>query len=208
MAADGKKASPRSAQTPLQRALAAETPTRRATPLDAFRLARRRFHAAERLDMSALAEELGINRATLYRWVGSRDQLLVEIAWSRTEMTLDYIDDSVTATGAERVVQIVTGFIALVSTDPGTRRWLAEEGESAMRLLTLRDPGFQPRLIRAIERLLQEETAAGRMASPIDLHELAYVVVRLIESYVYLGVITGEEPDAGRAEPVLRLVLR
>jgi hypothetical protein len=32
--------------------------------------------------------------------------------------------------------------------------------------------------------------------------------VRLIESYVYLDLITGEAPDARRAEPVLRLLLR
>ena len=44
--------------------------------------ARRRFQAAERIDMSALAEELGVNRVTLYRWVGSRDRLLVEVIWS------------------------------------------------------------------------------------------------------------------------------
>ncbi len=55
---------------------------RRPTPLDAFRLARRKFLAAERIDMSALAEELGVNRVTLYRWVGSREQLLVEVIWS------------------------------------------------------------------------------------------------------------------------------
>ena len=32
--------------------------------------------------MSALADELGVNRVTLYRWIGSRDRLLVEVIWS------------------------------------------------------------------------------------------------------------------------------
>jgi hypothetical protein len=77
-----------------------------------------------------------------------------------------------------------------------------------MRLLTRHDTDFQPRLIAAIQDLLQEETDAGRLDLPVDLHEVAYVIVRLIESYTYLDLITGEEPDARRAEPVLRLLLR
>jgi len=162
--------------------------------------------------MSALAEEVGVNRATLYRWVGSRDQLLIEIAWSRTILTLEYLDRGLDATGAERIVRIVSGYIDEVINDAGTRRWLSEEGESAMRLLTRRDPArhdtdFQPRLQGAILALLQEETEAGRLALPVELNQLAYVVVRLIESYVYLDLITGEEPQAEQAEPILRLLL-
>ena len=84
------------------------------------------------------------------------------------------------------------------------KRLLGEEGERTMRLLTRRDKGFQPRLIEAIQRLLEDETQAGRLDLPAE----AYVVVRLIESYVYLDIITGEEPDARRAEPVLRMLLR
>ena len=88
------------------------------------------------------------------------------------------------------------------------RRWLADEGELAMRLLTRHDTDFQPRLIAAIEDILHEESDAGRLSLPVDLHEVAYVIVRLIESYTYLDLITGEAPDARRAEPVLRMLLR
>jgi hypothetical protein len=49
---------------------------------DALRLARRKFLAAHRIDMTRLAAELGVNRVTLYRWVGSRDALMVEVLWS------------------------------------------------------------------------------------------------------------------------------
>ena len=180
----------------------------RATAQDALLLARRRFQAAERIDMGAIADELGVNRVTLYRWVGSRDRLLVEVLWSLAEATLAAEDRRVTAAGAERIVQVVTRFIEDCLTNAGMQRLLSEEGERTMRLLTRRDTGFQPRLIDAIHRLLAQETDAGRLALPVDLREVAYVVVRLIESYVYLDLITGEEPDARRAEPVLRLLLR
>jgi AcrR family transcriptional regulator len=196
------------APTRLQRELANDTSPRRPTPLDAFLLARRKFLAAERIDMSALADELGVNRVTLYRWVGSREQLLVEVVWSLGSRTLEKVDARVRARGAERIVRVVTRFLEAVISNEGMRRWLAEEGELAMRLLTRHDTDFQPRLIDAIQELLREETDAGRLDLPVDLHEVAYVIVRLIESYTYLDLITGEQPDARRAEPVLRLLLR
>jgi AcrR family transcriptional regulator len=180
----------------------------RPTVTDAVRLARRRFLAPERIDMSALADELGINRVTLYRWVGSRDQLLADVVWSLARQTLDDIERATRRRGAERIVHVVTRFIALALANPGMQRWLSEEGEHAMRLLTRRETNFQPRLIDAMHDLLERETTAGRLDLPVDLRELAYVIVRLIESYTYLDLITGEEPSAGRAEPILRMLLR
>ena len=184
-----------------------ETRDSRPTALDAFLRARKRFQACERVDMSSLAEELGVSRVTLYRWVGSRDALLVEVIWSLARRTLDKIEAEVTAGGAERLVQVVTRFLDDVITNPGMKRWLSEEGEYAMRLLTRHETGFQPRLIDAIHDMLQEQTDAGALDLPVDLHEVAYVIVRLIESYTYLDLITGEPPEAQRAEPILRLLL-
>ena len=158
--------------------------------------------------MSALAAELGVSRVTLYRWVGSRDRLLVEIIWSLARRTLDTIEAEADDAGPERIVRVVTRFLEDVIANQGMRRWLAEEGESAMRLLTRGESGFQPRLIDAMHDLLQVEADAGALDLPADLREVAYVIVRLIESYTYLDLITGEEPDAQRAEPILRLLLR
>jgi AcrR family transcriptional regulator len=182
--------------------------TDRPTALDAFLRARKRFLACERIDMSALAAELGVSRVTLYRWVGSRDRLLVEVIWSLARRTLDNIEAEADDAGPERVVRVVTRFLEDVIANPGMRRWLAEEGESAMRLLTRGESGFQPRLIDAIHDVLTEQADAGKLELPVDLREVAYVIVRLIESYTYLDLITGEKPDARRAEPILRLLLR
>jgi AcrR family transcriptional regulator len=194
--------------TRLQRELAEGPRDRRPTPLDAFKLARRRFQAAERVDMSALADELQINRVTLYRWVGSREQLLVEVLWSLTTRNLELVRSEVHDTGAERVVQVVTRWLENVIDNRGMQRLLSEEGELALRLLTLRDSGFQPRLIAAIEELLREEADAGRLDVPADLHDVAYVIVRLVESFTHVELILGERPDARRAEPILRMLLR
>jgi AcrR family transcriptional regulator len=185
--------------TPLRRQLAGETADRSPAALDAFLAARRRFVAGERLDMTSLAAELGVNRVTLYRWVGSREQLLVEVVWSLARRTLD---DLIAAhpRAADRQVRILMGFLEATLSHPGMQRWLGEEGESAMRLLTRHDTDFQPRLIAAVEALLDP-------GDP-DRREVAYALVRVIESYTYLDLITGESPEAGRAEPIFRRLLQ
>ena len=176
----------------------------RPTATDAIRLARRRWLDGERVDMSAIAAELDVNRVTLYRWVGSREALLVEIVWELAERTLAGVDRRTRGRGPERVVAVVTGFVELVIANSGMQRWLADEGELAMRLLTRSDRGFQPRLIDWVEVLLERE----RVELDADRREVAYVIVRVIESYTYIDLILGERPDARRAEPILRLLLR
>ena len=154
--------------------------------------------------MSALALELGVNRVTLYRWVGSREKLLVEVIWSLAAQTLKNEIRRSRRAGPDKVVAVIGRFIAATLSNPGFAHLLAEEGELAMRLLTRRDMDFQPRLIDAVEQLLQAE----EIDLPAPLHDVAYTIVRIIESYIYLDLITGEEPDAKRAESMLRLLLR
>jgi len=47
--------------------------------------------------MGVLADELGVNRVTLYRWFGSRDDFLVEVIWSLALRTFDYVEEKVSA---------------------------------------------------------------------------------------------------------------
>src|SRR5271165_2942372 len=162
--------SPRRGATLLERQLHGDAPPTRATTLDAFKLARRKFMAGERVDMTTLARELGINRVTLYRWVGSREQLLVEVMWSLWHRTFEIQCQRTGGVGGERIAQIIVRSIEALITGPGWQRQLAEEGELLMRLLTRSDAGFQPRFIGAYRDLLAEEADAGRLDLPADLN--------------------------------------
>lgn len=70
------------------------------------------------------------------------------------------------------------------------------------------DPGEVGTVVGAVEELLAEAERVEPLELPIDLRETSYVIVRVIESYIYLDLITGEDPDASRAGPVFRLLLR
>jgi AcrR family transcriptional regulator len=207
MSSTGRMSAAGASETILQRQLAGASPEPKVTAVDVLRLARARFMAGERVEMGALAEELGMNRVTVYRWVGSREQLLVEVLWSLAEPTLERERGVVNETGGERVVRILTNFIVAVLSNTGVNRFVEQEGELALRLMTRADAGFQPRLIEWVEKLLVEECAAGRLELRADISDYAYALVRVLESYVSLDLITGEKPDAERAEHVLRLLL-
>ena len=203
---------PGPAGTPLRRQLAGAAAPR-PTALDAFRQARRTFLAGDRVDMQALARALTVDRATLYRWVGSRDELLSEILWSLIEPTVTRLREthchpgSSAAPGQSPAAAVITGTVRAVITNPGMQRFLDREGDLALRLLTTKASGFEARLISLIGDLVHEESAAGRLSPSVPLDDLPYVLVRLMESYVYLGLITGEHPDPERAARVIGALL-
>src|SRR5689334_9858015 len=95
------------AETALERALNDGGRAARPTPLDALGLARRRWLAGERLDMGGLAAELGISRATLYSWVGSRERLLGEVIWSFAEQGVRQARDAAGGEGSDYIVDVM-----------------------------------------------------------------------------------------------------
>ncbi len=198
--------------TPLQRELAGTT-TARPTALDAFRLARRTFLAGGRVDMQVLARALNVDRATVYRWVGSREQLLAEILWSLIDPTIANLRKTHCRAGQSAVpgyspaAAVITGTVRAVIANPGMQRFLDREGDLALRLLTTRASGFETRLIGLISELIREEAASGRLTAAVPIDDLPYVLVRIMESYIYLGLITGEHPDADRAARVVNALL-
>src|SRR6266566_1011014 len=198
--------------TPLQRQLAG-TATARPTALDAFRLARRAFLAGARVDMQALARALNGDRATVYRWVGSREQLLAEILWSLIDPTIVNLRKTHCHAGQPAVpgqspaAAVITGTVRAVIANPGMQRFLDREGDLALRLLTTKASDFEARLVALITDLVIEETSASRLTAAVPVDDLPYVLVRIMESYIYLGLITGEHPDPDRAARVINALL-
>ena len=173
----------------------------------AFVAARHRFIAGDRIDMSALAAELGVDRTSLFRWVGNRDALLAEILWSLAVPTFDAADAATEAAGADRVEGALTRFVRDLIEADYFRGWLVREPSRALRILTGGATPVHRRFVAIVERLLDEEIAAGRMTTPLPRHDLATVLVRVAESYAYADLIAGERPDADRAAAAFALVL-
>ena len=201
---------PRSAASPaltrLGRALR-ERPTRRVTPLDLFRAARRTWIAGERIDIGALAAELGIARATAFRWVGSREQLLGEVVWSLCEPLLQQAASATRSRGAARVAAICEVSIRSMLAYAPLRRFIEQDAEFALRLLTSKHGVLQARVIAQVRALLQAEADRGALTLALNVDTLAYLVVRLAESFIYADVISGQRIDATDAGMAIELLL-
>src|SRR5437764_10625027 len=96
--------------TALERALDGNQQPR-ATPLEALRAARRMWLRELRIDMGALAAELGVSRATLYNWVGDRERLTAEVMWSIAEQTLSEGRRQTGGTGAAYLTGVTEHYL-------------------------------------------------------------------------------------------------
>lgn len=190
--------------SPLSRRLAADSGT---DVRHAFELARRRFLAGARIDMGSLAAELGVDRTSLFRWVGNRDALLSEVLWSLAAPTLDRADAGCRATGAARIGAILTGFVSAMISAEYFREFLRREPARAMRLLTTTASEVQRRFTAITEALVQEEVDADRFTPALPVHDLAYLLVRMAESFTYADLIAGDPPSASRAAAGFALLL-
>jgi AcrR family transcriptional regulator len=174
----------------------------------AFRVARRTFVAGQRVELADVAATVGVNRVTLHRWLGNRTAVLTEVVWSLTEPTLALCDRSAGGRGGAHVADAMAQFVRLTVEHHGMRSFLEREHETALRILTRRDHDFQPRLIAAVQALLVREQRRGHLDGDYPLDDLAFLVVRVVESFVYVEHIAGEEPDPERAARALHFLLR
>ena len=195
------------APTKLERARAGEEAPPRPTPVDALKAARRMWMAEQRIDMGALARELSISRATLYTWVGGREQLLAEVMWSLAETTLAQARAAAKGKGGTYIAGVVEHYLTALGSFQPTRDFIARDPELAMRVLTRQDTPFLRRLVAANRELLSEQVEAGAYDPPLDIDTLAYLIVRVGESFIYSNVITGAEPDLEKACQAIRVLL-
>src|ERR671931_172468 len=128
--------------TALDRALAGERNGPRATPLDALQAARRMWLAEQRIDMGALARELGISRATLYNWVGGKDRLTAEVLWSLAASAIEDGRRRTRGKGADYVAGVITRYLDGLGSFEPVRRFIARDPEYALRVLASRHTPF------------------------------------------------------------------
>jgi len=184
-----------------------EAPPAKATPLDLYQLARRDWLAGERIDIGALAARLNIGRATAFRWVGSRELLLSEILWSLCDELMNATAARHRGRGARRVASICEDAVrALVDFEP-LRRFVRSDPEYAVRLLTSKLGPVQGRAIERVRALLQYETDRGALAPPLAVDTLAYLIVRLCESFIYAEASSDQQVDVADAGLAIELLL-
>jgi AcrR family transcriptional regulator len=173
-----------------------------ATREAALELATRRFLAAERIDVQAIARELGLARATMHRWFQTREVLLGEVLAALAEQRLSVIRAATPGVGSTALLQAFDRFNREVAAAPGMRFLLAQEQERALRILTSSAGLVQPRVVAAIERMIDVEVQAASYSPSIAPDALAYAIVRLGEAFIYNDAIGGIRGDTERLREI------
>lgn len=172
-------------------------------------LARRTFLAGERIEMRTLAGELGIGRSTLYRWFGDRDRLIGETIWMLLESTLRHAEaEHAAIRGAPRIRAIFSAITSDVTASRPLRRFLTAEPEAALRVLTTKHGGVQPRVVRYLAQRIDEERAHERIADGVEARDLAYALVRVTEGFLYADQITDTTVDLDALTSITAALLR
>ncbi|GAA1983599.1 QsdR family transcriptional regulator [Microbacterium pumilum] len=175
----------------------------------AFNVARDTFIAGRRIDMGSLALSLGVDRTSLFRWVGNRDALLSEVLWSLAVPTLVQAEHAnADTTGGERVADILTHFVDDLITAEYFRQFIRREPTRALRMLTTKESPIQRRYVATTEWLVRRELGDAPLDGAIDPAGLAYLLVRMSESFTYADLISGDQPSSVRARVAFRLLLR
>lgn len=171
----------------------------RAQVLDA---ARAQFLAERRVDVTVIARKLGVSRATIHRWFGSRDRLVGEVIATELEQLIAGIRKHVRQRGAEGLLELFDRINRALSKSRPLRRLVEDEHGAALRLLTSSGGVVQPRAVELVQELIEREVSAGRYTPPADPAVLAYAIVRLAEAFIYNDAAFGIRGDHERLREI------
>jgi AcrR family transcriptional regulator len=180
---------------------AVNRPPTRAEVID---LAHSWFLAGRRVDVQQLARELGIGRATLYRWWTSRDVIIGEIIWRIFLDAIERVEMRSTGTAAQRFVANFGRLADTVRTYEPLASFVADDPEYALRVVTSRHSIVQQRLT---EWTAVQLTGIPELAQRDDISDLAYTLVRVAESFLWSDMITGDPPQPDKATAMVGLLI-
>ena len=183
--------------TPLARVL--RRPATRVTPLDALNLASKKWRKGERLDIGQLASELGVARATVFRWVGSREQLYGEVLSQAYARQRAAILRSASGRGMKRLADVVRRNLNALCEASPLRTFVEQDPEFAIRVLTSNSSPVQARTIELEKQFLREIIQETRIKPPLDIDTLAYIMIRIGEAFLYADAISGRKPEIEKA---------
>jgi AcrR family transcriptional regulator len=161
-----------------------------------------RYLRGLRVDVQAIAAELGLGRTTVYRWFGSREGLIGEVLVRAAEPLLDEARAEAQGRGGTALLDTFDRFNRSLAAAPALRQFVEQERDAALRIITSGGGIVQPRIVARIAGLIQEEVRAGTYEPPVDPGTLGYAIVRLAEAFLFNDAAAGMRGDVDRLREV------
>jgi AcrR family transcriptional regulator len=158
----------------------------------------------QRVDVQALAAELGVGRTTIYRWFGSREGLLAEVLLAAATPLLEDARKRAKGRGGKALLETFDRFNRGLADAPALRTFVDAERDAALRVITI---NLQPHMVERIATLIRHEADAGRYDPPVDPETLGYAIVRLAEAFLFNDAAAGMRGEVDRLRAVEAAIL-
>jgi AcrR family transcriptional regulator len=161
-----------------------------------------RYLRGQRVDIQAIAGELGLGRATVHRWFGTREALIGEVIVLAATPVLEASRAEARGMGGSALLETFDRFNRKLADAPALRQFVEAEREAALRIITSRNGNVQPRIVGMISGLIEDEARAGTYDPPVEPSVLGYAIVRLAEAFLFNDAALGSRGDLDRLREV------
>jgi AcrR family transcriptional regulator len=169
---------------------------------DVLAAAMHRYLRGKRIDVQAIAAELRLGRSTIYRWFGSREELIGDVLVRAAEPLLDIASAGAQGRGGPGLLDTFDRFNRSLADAPALRQFVEQEFETALRIITSSAGRVQPRIVARITGLIEDEVRAGTYEAPVEPATLGYAIVRLAEAFLFNDAAAGMRGDVDRLREV------
>ena len=177
---------------------------RRPTRQDALDFAREAFLDEARVELGVLATQLSISRATLYRWFGTRDQLIEQVLIGLADEFVAAGRASAEGEGDERILDFTRRIMEATVQSQPLRSFVQREPQLALRLLMGPGGAIHNSIAQALGEVVAETDSPERASA---LEHNIHVVVRVGTALQWGTLAIGEEPQTEEAVEILRVLL-
>jgi AcrR family transcriptional regulator len=174
---------------------------------DVLAAAMQRYLRGQRIDVQAIAAELRLGRTTIYRWFGSREQLIGEALFRAAEPLIDAARAGARGRGGSALLDTFDRLNRSLDAAPALRQFVEQEPDAALRIITSGAGAVQPRMVARIAALIEDEVNAGTYEPPVEPATLGYAIVRLAEAFLFNDAAVGMRGDVDRLRDVEAAIL-
>ena len=179
-------------------------PVRVVTHEQVIRCAVQYFLEHGTVELEALAGQLAVSRSTLYRMVGSRQELLADVLrWGSSAM-LQQVAYRRNPTSAAAAVDCLLEFARDVQEHPTFRRFLKTSPDLALQALFMRKTSEHRQ--RSIRRLLVDSGALTDWPEAAR-DDAVFAVARILESTLYADLLGPHQPNVALTRQLLLAAL-
>jgi AcrR family transcriptional regulator len=169
---------------------------------DVLAAATARYLRGQRIDVLSIASELGLGRTTIYRWFGTREELIGEVLPRVTKPLLDRARQEARGRGADKLVDTFDRFNRSLVAAPALRQFVDSERDAAVRIITSGAGNVQRRNVEMITEVIEAEVRAGAYDPPVEPATLGYAIVKLAEAFIFNESATGMRDSVDRLREV------